>query len=89
MHEQICWDLGIFTFIIFVLGASKTFVHVYNFCTFQFEREKTQNGQMVSNNRELSMKLDSLKQDLIEYEERYERCKADNEKAVKQLELLS
>lgn len=33
--------------------------------------------------------LDSLKADLIEYEEKYEKCKADNTKTSKQLTYLT
>uniref|UniRef100_A0A915III2 Uncharacterized protein n=1 Tax=Romanomermis culicivorax TaxID=13658 RepID=A0A915III2_ROMCU len=50
------------------------------------EQEKSTNGQTSETNRQLAAKLDSLRGDIIEYEERYELCKRENEKAVSQLE---
>lgn len=37
----------------------------------------------------MSAKLESLRADLVEYEEKYERCKAANEESMRQLEALS
>lgn len=55
----------------------------------QFEREKVESGAIVGSNHELIRKLEALKNDLTEYEEKYEKCKRDNLQAMKQLETLT
>lgn len=70
-------------------NETKELSDAYNDLNDQFEKQKQESGNVVSNNRELVNRLDALKGDLVEYEEKYERCKVENEKAVRQLEMLT
>lgn len=55
----------------------------------EFEEFKEQNTITVNANNDLNRRIDSLKANLIEYEERYELCKKENAETVAQLEKLS
>uniref|UniRef100_A0A0R3RH63 GRIP domain-containing protein n=1 Tax=Elaeophora elaphi TaxID=1147741 RepID=A0A0R3RH63_9BILA len=61
----------------------------YNDLNEDFENHKAEHGSVVISNRDLTARIDALKANLIEYEERYEMCKNENAETVQQLEKLS
>ncbi|KAM3722681.1 Thyroid receptor-interacting protein [Dirofilaria immitis] len=61
----------------------------YNDLNEDFENHKAEHGSVVTSNRDLTARIDALKANLIEYEERYEMCKNENAETVQQLEKLS
>ncbi|CAG9540252.1 unnamed protein product [Cercopithifilaria johnstoni] len=61
----------------------------YNDLNEDFENHKAEHGSVVTSNRDLTARIDALKANLIEYEERYEMCKNENAETVHQLEKLS
>uniref|UniRef100_A0A915B351 GRIP domain-containing protein n=1 Tax=Parascaris univalens TaxID=6257 RepID=A0A915B351_PARUN len=61
----------------------------YNDLNEEFESHKAEHGSVVTSNRDLTARIDALKANLIEYEERYELCKAENAETVQQLEKLT
>ncbi|KHN81579.1 Thyroid receptor-interacting protein 11 [Toxocara canis] len=61
----------------------------YNDLNEEFESHKAEHGSVVISNRDLTARIDALKANLIEYEERYELCKAENAETVQQLEKLT
>uniref|UniRef100_A0A183EU02 IF rod domain-containing protein n=1 Tax=Gongylonema pulchrum TaxID=637853 RepID=A0A183EU02_9BILA len=61
----------------------------YNDLNKEFESHKAEHGSVVVSNRDLSARIDALKANLIEYEERYELCRNENAETVQQLEKLS
>ncbi|KAK6058548.1 hypothetical protein COOONC_03877 [Cooperia oncophora] len=63
----------------------------YNDLNEEFEKYKEQTAATVqeNNNQDLTRRIDLLKASLIEYEERYEMCKRENQETVAQLERLS
>ncbi|XGW18328.1 hypothetical protein V3C99_002731 [Haemonchus contortus] len=63
----------------------------YNDLNEEFEKYKelTATTAQDNNNQDLTRRIDLLKASLIEYEERYEMCKRENQETVAQLERLS
>ncbi|VDD88505.1 unnamed protein product [Enterobius vermicularis] len=61
----------------------------YNDLNEEFENHRAEHGSVVTSNRDLTMRIDALKANLIEYEEKYELCKAENAETAKQLEKLT
>ncbi|WKY01037.1 hypothetical protein Q1695_015214 [Nippostrongylus brasiliensis] len=63
----------------------------YNDLNEEFEKykETTAATAQENNNQDLTRRIDLLKANLIEYEERYEMCKRENLETVAQLERLS
>ncbi|PIO73263.1 hypothetical protein TELCIR_04777 [Teladorsagia circumcincta] len=63
----------------------------YNDLNEEFEKykEMTATTAQENNNQDLTRRIDLLKASLIEYEERYEMCKRENQETVAQLERLS
>lgn len=61
----------------------------YNDLNEEYESHKAEHGAMVNSNHDLICRIDALKANLIEYEERYELCKAENAETVQQLEKLT
>ncbi|VDM08700.1 unnamed protein product, partial [Wuchereria bancrofti] len=61
----------------------------YNDLNEDFENHKAKHGSVVSSNRDLTARIDSLRASLIEYEERYEMCKNENAETIRQLQRLS
>uniref|UniRef100_A0A1I7XJU4 GRIP domain-containing protein n=1 Tax=Heterorhabditis bacteriophora TaxID=37862 RepID=A0A1I7XJU4_HETBA len=61
----------------------------YNDLNEEFEKFKEEHGSVQNNNQDLTKRIDLLKANLIEYEERYELCKRENAETVRQLEKLS
>ncbi|VDP44694.1 unnamed protein product [Heligmosomoides polygyrus] len=63
----------------------------YNDLNEEFEKykEATAVTAQDNNNQDLTRRIDLLKANLIEYEERYEMCKRENMETVAQLERLS
>ncbi|VDP40036.1 unnamed protein product [Soboliphyme baturini] len=64
-------------------------IDAYNELNDSFEEHKMESSDVTTSNRELEGRLEALKNDLFEYEEKYERCKAENQLAMQQLENLS
>uniref|UniRef100_A0A0N5AYN0 GRIP domain-containing protein n=1 Tax=Syphacia muris TaxID=451379 RepID=A0A0N5AYN0_9BILA len=61
----------------------------YNDLNEEYENHRAEHGSVVTSNRDLNIRIDTLKANLIEYEEKYELCKAENAETVKQLEKLT
>uniref|UniRef100_A0A8R1HRQ4 Uncharacterized protein n=2 Tax=Caenorhabditis japonica TaxID=281687 RepID=A0A8R1HRQ4_CAEJA len=61
----------------------------YDELNTEFEQFKARNTVTETRNSDLNNRIDSLKANLIEYEERYELCKKENNETVAQLEKLS
>ncbi|KAK5970154.1 hypothetical protein GCK32_003902, partial [Trichostrongylus colubriformis] len=63
----------------------------YNDLNEEFEKYKEMTATIAQNNsnQDLTRRIDLLKASLIEYEERYEMCKRENQETVAQLERLS
>ncbi|VIO92288.1 Uncharacterized protein BM_BM7286 [Brugia malayi] len=61
----------------------------YNDLNEDFENHKAKHGSVVSSNRDLTARIDCLRASLIEYEERYEMCKNENDETIRQLQRLS
>ncbi|ULT99064.1 hypothetical protein L3Y34_000424 [Caenorhabditis briggsae] len=68
---------------------NKELADAYTELNTEFEQFKQQNNVVVNANSDLNRRIDSLKANLIEYEERYELCKKENAETVAQLERLS
>ncbi|PIC41465.1 hypothetical protein B9Z55_008869 [Caenorhabditis nigoni] len=68
---------------------NKELADAYTELNTEFEEFKQQNNVVVNANSDLNRRIDSLKANLIEYEERYELCKKENAETVAQLERLS
>ncbi|VDM68635.1 unnamed protein product [Strongylus vulgaris] len=69
----------------------KELAQAYNDLNEEFEKYKevTSANTQDNNNQDLTRRIDLLKANLIEYEERYEMCKRENLETVAQLERLS
>ncbi|KIH69333.1 hypothetical protein ANCDUO_00319 [Ancylostoma duodenale] len=69
----------------------KELAQAYNDLNEEFEKYKeiTVSNNQDNNNQDLTRRIDLLKANLIEYEERYEMCKRENLETVAQLERLS
>ncbi|KAK6743175.1 hypothetical protein RB195_010440 [Necator americanus] len=69
----------------------KELAQAYNDLNEEFEKYKeiTATNSQDNNNQDLTRRIDLLKANLIEYEERYEMCKRENLETVAQLERLS
>ncbi|PAV84580.1 hypothetical protein WR25_10120 [Diploscapter pachys] len=68
---------------------NKELVNAYNELNTECEVLKEfQNQHNVRNHQELLLKIDHLKANLIEYEEKYEMCKLEHSETVRQLEKL-
>lgn len=61
----------------------------YDELNAEFEEFKQSHAATENRNRDLNLRIDSLKANLIEYEERYELCRKENIETVGQLERLS
>ncbi|KAF8359360.1 sql-1 [Pristionchus pacificus] len=61
----------------------------YNELNGELEVFKQREGRAAHSNRDLMLRIDALKADVIEYEERYELCKRENADTLKQLEKLT
>ncbi|GMT19188.1 hypothetical protein PFISCL1PPCAC_10485 [Pristionchus fissidentatus] len=61
----------------------------YNDLNGELEVLKAREGRAANSNRDLLIRIDALKADVIEYEERYEMCKRENAETLKQLEKLT
>ncbi|GMS89374.1 hypothetical protein PENTCL1PPCAC_11549 [Pristionchus entomophagus] len=61
----------------------------YNEINAELEMLKQREGRAANSNRDLMVRIDALKADVIEYEERYELCKRENAETLKQLEKLT
>uniref|UniRef100_A0A1I7UZI2 GRIP domain-containing protein n=1 Tax=Caenorhabditis tropicalis TaxID=1561998 RepID=A0A1I7UZI2_9PELO len=73
-----------------LLKTQKTeLANAYTELNNEFEEFKAQNALTVNANNDLTKRIDALKANLIEYEERYELCKKENAETVAQLERLS
>ncbi|GMR42314.1 hypothetical protein PMAYCL1PPCAC_12509, partial [Pristionchus mayeri] len=61
----------------------------YNELNGEVEMLKQREGRAANSNRDLMVRIDALKADVIEYEERYELCKRENAETLTKLETLT
>ncbi|KAH7697087.1 viral A-type inclusion protein repeat containing protein [Aphelenchoides avenae] len=61
----------------------------YNELHEELEKRRSEHGTVMTTNSDLVARIDSLKANLIEYEERYELCKQEHAETVRQLEKLT
>lgn len=61
----------------------------YNDLNTEYEDYKKNNGGVVLRNQDLVQRIDTLRANLIEYEERYESCKREHAETERQLEQLT